>query len=191
MKLNIKNPNTDLIMYEKKSNSVSIVVAVIAILLILGGVYFLNKSFTKPKEDKKITTSTSSSSVSSNTTKLETLSNSSSVSSSSISSISSSSSSSDLDSSSSSSSSSTSGLQENEAIIKINKVTTGNQSNRYEVEFLDTGLKNGTKLKAGNKISLDLIGANMSAGKTYKISSIIETDNTIKVSNLKSKEVTP
>lgn len=188
MKLNIKNPNTDLIMYEKKSNSASIVVAVIAILLILGGVYFLNKSFTKPKEVSKATISTSSSSSS---TKAETLSSSSSFSTSSSSSISSSTSSSSSSNLNSSSSSSTSGLQENEAIIKITKVTVGNESTRYEVEFLDTGLKNGTKLKAGNKIYLNLIGATMSVDKTYKISSIIETDNTIKVSNLKSKEVTP
>jgi hypothetical protein len=61
MQLNIKNPNTKIPMYEKKSNTTSIIIAIIAIFLILGGVYLINQSFNKSK-------STSSTSDNSNNT---------------------------------------------------------------------------------------------------------------------------
>ncbi|MEM1312530.1 MAG: hypothetical protein AAGF07_03640 [Patescibacteria group bacterium] len=43
MRLNIKKPDTKVHMYEKKSNTVSIIVAVAAVLLIFGGIYLIDQ----------------------------------------------------------------------------------------------------------------------------------------------------
>ena len=59
MQLNIKNSNPNISMQEKKSNVPSIIISIIAILLILGGVYLINQSFIQ--EDTSDSTSTAAS----------------------------------------------------------------------------------------------------------------------------------
>jgi hypothetical protein len=208
MRLNIKNPETKVHMYEKKSNTVSIVIAIAAVLLIFGGVYLINQSFSKTnstakKEETKTSTqstvtkakdTTPSTDIDKSTTVTTSTSNTSNKA---------------ADNSSAATTTTdttepttdkkptdtvdpattTSTLAEDQAIVRVSKVTPLGSVNRYDIEVVDTGFKDGAKLKKGAKTFINVSGVTLIEGKTYQISSITEKDGKISISSLQAKEV--
>ena len=209
MRLNIKNPNTKIVMYEKKSNTTSIVIAIVAIFLILGGVYMINQSFNKTKTD---TTAKSDSNTTTNTTKSNetaktetksdtteddttTTNSSSTTTSDTTTTPSTDTATTDSDTTTTDPDTTTtpteSTLKEDEAIVKVTKVTPGTGgANRYDITIVDTGYKDGTKLKKDATTYINVSGVTMQADKTYQISSITEKDGKISISSLKAIEIT-
>ncbi len=202
MRLNIKNPNTSLLMYEKKSNKASIIIAVVAIGLVLLGVYLISESISssKNKNDSKTAQSSSvkseakSSTVSSTITTASTNNNNSTTTTTATDS--NSATEEDVTTSSTTSSQASSPapaetvttLAEDEAIIKVTKVTSGSSATRYDIEIVDTGFKDGTKLKKGATTYVNVSGVTLTEGKSYKITSITEKDGRIAINNLKAVE---
>jgi len=181
-------------MDKKSSNRVSIIIAVVTGVLILGGVYLLNASFNKKSNDNKQANSSSSvarvssssksgsSSSTSGTATSSSQNNSNSNSSgSSKSSGSSNSESSDSSGSKSSGSSTNSDIKEGQIIAKI--ITRTGSS--YQLEILDSKVKDSKYFTSGSKINkLTINGIDMKEGKTYKIQlSVEDNDAGFSISN--------
>lgn len=207
MQLNIKNPKPELFMYEKKSNRGTALVAFIAIVLILGGVYLLNQSFSKPQEDtnnsspsqqasnsstsnstsqneneakeEPSTSTDTNSSISSNTSNSNTSTNSSTPPTSD-----------DPDSSTSNSNNAdtqvetppntenTNNLEDNQVILKV----LSKDNNTYQTEIVTSGVPEATLLKSGGKVRINISGITLEEGKTYQITGLTESNGKISIS---------
>lgn len=163
----------------QKSNRASIIVAVIAVILILGGIFILNQTFSSKNrsnrsEDDVATavSSLSSSAVSSFSSmkdfeddETETENSSLSVSSAAFS----------VNSSvSSTTSSSISDLKDGEAVVKVLSVN----GNEYQIETIDSKGINSRFFAKGSKTRLQVNGVTLSEGKNYKVRlTVRDTEN--------------
>jgi hypothetical protein len=161
---------------QKKLDFASIIIIVVSILLILSGLFLLNKG-NKQVNEANITSSSSSSLIKEKSS--ETISSiSQTISSSSSSEMFSSSSSSNTSSQSSSSLSSSSEkskskLSITEAIVKIISIS----GSQYDVEVIDTGYEEGKLWKKDSKFKIFLSDFSASVGSEYKLSGISESGN--------------
>jgi hypothetical protein len=164
---------------QKKLNFASIVIILVSILLILTGLFLLNKSGVKSNETVITTSSISAistreasrvseSSISTISSVNDSLSSSSA---STISSISTSSATSST--SSSSSQKKDSKLSSSEAVVKVIAIT----NSQYEIEVLDTGYVDGKVWKVGNKFKISLSNFSADKDKEYKLSGLVENGN--------------
>lgn len=149
---------------QPKNKTASVIVGIIAVLLILGGVFLLNQSFNN-KNNSSDTSSSSPSSVSVSSSRSSSLSSSSLSSTSSLSS--SSKTSSTSSSSKSSSSTSSTGLATGQVVIKVNTVNT---SGGYDLEITDSSFASSKYFKTGAKLNgVTITGIKIEAGKSYKV----------------------
>jgi cytoskeletal protein RodZ len=172
-------------MDKKSSNRISIIIAILIGIFILGGVFLLNASFGKKNSQNKDSSannkvSSKSSSRSSSSTSSNSSQKTSSINSSSSSSLNSSNSS-NSSSSSNSKSSIDSDIKEGQIVAKI----LSRNENTYQLEILDSKVKDSKYFAPGNKINrLNISGVDMSEGKTYKIQlSVEDRDGGFSVSN--------
>jgi hypothetical protein len=177
---------------EKQFDFATIAVIVVSILLILGGFYLLNQSFTKKQDPSKVSISNISSNSYSSLSSSQSiaissstnLSSSSAKPTSSESSSSISSNSSNSDSSPSSISSKISTLSESEATVKV--IDSSNGSN-YIIEVIDTGFKDGKFWKVGKQFKINSTIL-LKQDKEYRLSGISEANNSTTIGLIQEKK---
>lgn len=159
----------------KKSNPANVIVAIIAVALILGGVFILNRAFSNRNNNDDDTSSSSSRSsvVASSARSSSTLSSTASSATkddptqtgSSSSRQSSNSSTSSNRSGSSSSTSSNSSLRDGEVVVKVLSV----DGSKYQIETVDSKGITSKYFAKGAKTNITLSGVSLTAGKNYRV----------------------
>jgi hypothetical protein len=182
---------------EKQFDFATIAVIIVSIVLILGGFYLLNQSFTKKQDPNKVailnvssvssstpsSSSISSSSSSSSTTPSSSEKSSISIESSSSKSSSSVISSSSVESSSASSESKPSTMSESEALVKVLE----SAGSSYKIEVIDTGFKDGKFWKVGKQMKINST-IPLKVDQEYKLSGIQETANNTTIGLIQEKK---